>query len=104
MRDWIKLFEDQDDDAQALYAREHYIEHMIVHTCAQAGMDLVSQRPILYDEQDNRTATIRVADSVTLEQLAKITHLGSGWTILGAPNGYGVSVQFIVDPKLDLGK
>lgn len=105
MREFMKLFEDENDDAQAVYAREHYIEHMVIHACAQAGIDpLADSRPVLYDEQDNRTATIRVAGPVTLEQLSKITHLGTGWTIHGASGGYGVQIEFMVDPKLDLGK
>jgi len=105
MREFMKLFEDQEDDSEALYAREHYVEHMVRHACAQAGIEpLDGAHAVSYDEQDNRTCTLRVGGAVTLEQLMKVAELGSNWTIHGASGGYGVEISFAVDPKHDLGK
>jgi hypothetical protein len=105
MRQWLDLFEDdefdhaEDERLSAVYARERHITLLIVKTAQDAGLE-IEGRP-LYDEEDNRSAVIRIGGGVSLEQVETLKGLGSNIMINGNSNGYGVQIELNVDPSLD---
>lgn len=106
MRKWIDLFENDDDDHMAIvYERERRVKEAIKAACAKARIDIDPQ--IAYDEEFGRLATIKIEDTVSLDQLNAIKHLGSKFVISANPNGAGVYLEFVVSdtdssPKISL--
>ncbi len=115
MREWIKMFEDQEADRIAaqdaendahsadLYSRESRVEGLIRELCAHdASIELADgSRAVIYDEELNRTARIRTAGPVTLNQLTILARIGDDMMIDESPYGSGIEITMIV--KADLG-
>lgn len=111
MREWMKLFEDQDDDAaereqgeidarmSAVYDRERAVETALVEICDdEASLDIEGPRAVTYSEENNRLATIRVAGPVTMAQLMILSRVGDDITISHNDSAYGVVIEMIVKP------
>jgi hypothetical protein len=107
MRDLIQIFEkygnfdaDEDDRLTAIYDRERKVTAIITDACQKAGIDFMSgNRPIMYDEEDQRSAIIRIDGTVSLAQLEALKPLGSNFVVgsnSGTSNGYGVQIEFNV--------
>jgi hypothetical protein len=130
MRDWIKLFEEgfdsedqeslehepeaidpqeeedrqRDEDMSAMYDRERMVTAKIYNACKQAGLEILADdRPVVYDEEDNRSAVIRVEGSITMKQLEALAGLGTNFSISNNPNpgSVGILVEFNVNQELD---
>jgi hypothetical protein len=104
MRDFIKMFEDQEEEdrrederSAAVYDRERMVTARILAVCKELDLDLPEHRGVAYDESD-RSCMIRVDGSITLEQLMKLQSLGSNFIISGnSSTGYGIFVEFTVN-------
>jgi hypothetical protein len=116
MREWMKLVEstyepandgrpaevadaEADEIASAKYDRERVVEDFIAEFLDHDAS--IEYDSLSYDEDDNRQATIKTAEPITLNQLELLKQLGGDVVVSSRFDGRdGLSITLIVKENL----
>jgi hypothetical protein len=93
MRDWIKLFEDFEDDGPSDYDREREIEAYMTKVCRELGLSLLDHsHPVNYSSEERELIISPDNDFLPLEVIEKFKIFGK----VGASVNYGRESILIV--------
>lgn len=83
IKKWSLVLESHENQ----WEREQKIERILFRVCEKLGWDDFSSiRPVIYDEEDNRSAMIFLYGDVTLEELSSLSTIADNVHVRSDPS------------------